>query len=66
MDRFQLEEYLSKGVENIVSEILKATLHNPKETLFLTKYAVDSRNARKIRQQSEAASCLSRRVRSGS
>ena len=55
MDRFQLEEYLSKGVENIVSEILKATLHNPKETLFLTKYAVDSRNARKIRQQSEAA-----------
>ncbi len=35
MDRFQLEEYLSKGVENIVSEILKATLHNPKETLFL-------------------------------
>lgn len=53
MEKFNLEEYLSNGVENIVSEIIKATLQNPKESMFMAKYAIESRNARRLRRKSE-------------
>lgn len=50
---FHLEAYLAEGVENIVSGILKATLHNPKESFFMAKYAVQSRRASKLRQAAQ-------------
>lgn len=52
---FDLESYLSEGVDQIVSGILKATLHNPKESCFMAKYAVQSRRAGKLRQASQDA-----------
>ena len=39
MEKFNLEEYLSNGVEKIVSEIIRATIKNPKESIFMAKYA---------------------------
>lgn len=50
---FNLEAYLVNGVENIVSGILKATLHNPKESSFMAKYAVQSRRASKLREAAQ-------------
>lgn len=50
---FKLEEYLSNGVENIVKGAVKASLHNPKESTFIAKYALSSRKSRRIRQQYE-------------
>lgn len=50
---FNLESYLSDGVENIVKGALKASLLNPKESIFMAKYAIASINARKIRQRAE-------------
>ncbi|MGB4661216.1 MAG: radical SAM protein [Mobilitalea sp.] len=50
---FHLEHYLSTGVENIVKNAIKATLSNPKESLFLTKYSLASKRARNLRRQSE-------------
>jgi len=50
---FKLEEYLSNGVENIVKEIIKASFKNPKESIFITKYVLASKEARKIRQNQE-------------
>ncbi|ROR29210.1 hypothetical protein EDD66_103146 [Mobilisporobacter senegalensis] len=32
MEDFNLEEYLSKGIENIVKGIIKASIANPKES----------------------------------
>ncbi|BAL00512.1 hypothetical protein OBV_33130 [Oscillibacter valericigenes Sjm18-20] len=46
---FNLESYLVNGVEDIVSGILKATLHNPKESSFMARYAIQSRRANKLR-----------------
>lgn len=43
MENFNLEEYLSNGVENIVGEIIKATIKNPKESIFMARYTVDSK-----------------------
>lgn len=50
---FNLESYLANGVENIVSGILKATLHNPKESGFMAKYAVQSRRASRLREAAQ-------------
>lgn len=49
---FNLENYLSEGVENIVKGALKASLKNPKESLFMVKYAVASKKAQKLRFES--------------
>ena len=46
MQTFELEEYLSGGVENIIKGILKASLDNPKESAFMVQYAAASRAAR--------------------
>lgn len=54
MDRgFDLEAYLTAGVDNIVSGIVRASLRNPAESYFMASYALHSMNAAKLRQRSE-------------
>lgn len=53
MDTFNLEEYLSNGVESIVTTIMKATIKNTKESIFMMHYLHDSRKARTIRRKHE-------------
>lgn len=48
---FDLERYLSNGVENIVKGAVRATLKDPRESIFIAKYAVASREATKKRRQ---------------
>lgn len=50
---FNLEGYLSNGVENIVKGAIKASLTNPKESVFMAKYAIASKKARKLRVEAE-------------
>jgi len=50
---FDLQNYLTAGVERIVSEALKATLKNPKESAFMMRFAAASRNASKKRRNAE-------------
>lgn len=50
---FNLESYLTNGVENIVSEILKATLCYPKESFFMAKYAAQSKRSARLRQEAQ-------------
>ncbi|WP_295072590.1 radical SAM protein [Ruminococcus sp.] len=52
-DKFDLQEYLTEGVERIVSEAVKATLRNPKESAFMLKFAAASRTASKKRRKAE-------------
>ncbi|MBQ8928386.1 MAG: radical SAM protein [Oscillospiraceae bacterium] len=44
-ERFDLQEYLSNGIEGVVTQALKATLKNPRESAFLLKFAAASRAA---------------------
>lgn len=53
MNEFDLGEYLSNGVERIVKGIMKASLKNPKQSLFLLQYSKDSKDARTLRQQKQ-------------
>jgi MoaA/NifB/PqqE/SkfB family radical SAM enzyme len=52
-ENFDLQEYLSNGVENIVGEAIKATLKNPRESAFMLKFAASSRSASKRRRKAE-------------
>ena len=46
---FDLEEYLSASVGHIVRDMVKTSKFNMKQNLFITKFAVSSRNATNIR-----------------
>ena len=50
-DTFNLEEYLAEGAEIIVKDAIKATFRNPKESLFLAKFAKHTRKATAIRER---------------
>ena len=50
-EKINLEEHIAKGVEKIVSETLKATLKDPRESAFMVKFATASRKATKTRLQ---------------
>ena len=50
-DSFNLEEYLSAGVEHFVKDTMRATLKNPAASVFLVKFAAASKKASKIRKK---------------
>ena len=52
---FDLQEYLTKGVEGVIADAVKATLKNPKESAFLLKFAAASKAASKRRRKLEDA-----------
>lgn len=50
---FNLERYLSNGVEGIVKGALRATLKDPRESLFIARYALASKEATRLRREAE-------------
>lgn len=50
---FDLQDYLSKGVEQVVTDAVKATLKDPRESAFMLRFAAASRAASKKRQAAE-------------
>ena len=43
-----LEKYLNNGVENIIKQAIRASVSNPKESIFMAKYALASKKANKL------------------
>ena len=54
-ESFDLQAYLARGVEQVVSDALKATLKDPRESAFLLKFEAASRAASKKRREAEDA-----------
>ena len=54
-ESFDLQEYLSKGIEDFMKDMLKATLKNPRESAFLLKFAAATAAASKKRRAAEDA-----------
>ena len=50
---FDLQEYLTKGVESVVADAVKATLRNPRESAFMLKFAAASKAASRRRRRLE-------------
>ncbi len=52
-ETFDLQAYLSKGIEDFVKDVVKATLKNPRESAFMLKFAAASSAASKKRLAAE-------------
>jgi len=50
---FDLQAYLTEGVESIVAEAVRATLRDPRESAFMLKFAAASSFASKKRRKAE-------------
>lgn len=51
MQEFDLQQYLTKGVESIVKSIIKATVVNPAASLFMLHFARTNKKANRLRLQ---------------
>ena len=51
---FDLQAYMTRGVEQLVADAIRATLKNPKQSAFFLKFALASRASSKKRAQAEA------------
>ena len=50
-EKIDLEEHIAKGVERIVTDAVKASLKDPRESAFLLRFAAASRRATKTRKK---------------
>lgn len=50
---FDIQAYMTKGVERVVSDAIKATVKNPRESVFMLRFAAASRAASQKRTQAE-------------
>lgn len=53
MSEFNFQEYMSNGVANVVKNAVRATLKNPRESLFMAEFAVASKKASEKRMRAE-------------
>lgn len=44
-EEFDLQKYMTEGVERVVNDAIKATLKNPRESAFMLRFAAASRAA---------------------
>jgi MoaA/NifB/PqqE/SkfB family radical SAM enzyme len=51
--KFDIEQYLSDGVEDLVKGAIKASLKNPKESAFLARYMISAKRSANLRHQYE-------------
>lgn len=54
-ESFDIQEYMTQGVERVVKDAIKATFKNPRESAFMVKFAVASRTASEKRKKAEKA-----------
>ena len=52
-DKFDIQGYMTRGVERVVADAIKATVKNPKESAFMLKFAMASKAASKKRAELE-------------
>lgn len=52
-NEFDIQQYMTEGVERVVADALKATLRNPKESAFMVKFAAASKAASQKRRVAE-------------
>ncbi len=56
MDKtFDIQSYMTQGVERIVSDAVRATLKNPRESAYMARFVLASRAASKKRRKAEDA-----------
>ena len=54
-EKFDLQAYLSEGIENFMKDVVRATLKNPRESAFMVRFAAASAAASQKRKTAEKA-----------
>ena len=55
MDKeFDIQSYMTRGVERIVTDALRASVKNPRETAYLVKFSTAAKKASRKRAKAEA------------
>ena len=54
-ETFDIQSYMTRGVENIVKSSLRAVIRNPRESAFMMRFAAAARRASKKRAEEEKA-----------
>ena len=54
-ESFDIQEYMTRGVERVVADALKATWKDPRESAFMLKFAASSKAASRKRKAAEEA-----------
>ena len=52
-ENFDIQSYMTQGVERVVADAVKATLKNPKESAYMARFAFASKKASKKRRKAE-------------
>ena len=52
---FDIQSYMTGGVERVVCDAVRATLKNPKESVYMARFALASKAASKKRRKAEDA-----------
>ncbi|MCR5596292.1 MAG: radical SAM protein [Lachnospiraceae bacterium] len=52
-DNFDIQEYMTHGVERVVSDAIKATLKNPRESAYMVRFAAASKTASAKRKSAQ-------------
>ena len=50
---FDIQEYMTAGVERVVKDSLRATFKDPKESIFMGKFAIATKKASDVRKKFE-------------
>lgn len=56
-EQFELLDYMTKGIEILIRDSIKAAWQNPKESTFLLKFLRETRKAAKLREKYERENC---------
>ncbi len=51
---FDIQEYMTHGVERVVSDAIRATLRNPRESAYMAKFALATKSASRKRAERKA------------
>lgn len=52
-ENFDFQEYFSNNIQNFVSDVIRATLKNPRESLFMARFAASVKAASRKRLEAE-------------
>ncbi len=53
IESFDFQEYLSHNIQNFVSDVIRATLKNPRESMFMARFAASVKAASRKRMEAE-------------
>ena len=53
-ENFDIQAYMTKGVERVVADAIRATLKHPKESAFMLKFAAASKAASRKRAEANS------------